>query len=100
MRSSNKKDIARVLLILYFTISIIEITAEFFNDTTFIWIFKPLLMPILIGYYYYISKIKSLKYIIALIFCWCANKLFIQNELNYIVIGSIFFLLYRIIVIN
>lgn len=99
MKSSDRKKMINVFFILYFTISIVEITAEFFNDVKFVWFFKPLLMPLLIGYYYYISKVKNLKFIIALLLCWLANIFFIIKEINYIIIGSIFFLLYRAIII-
>lgn len=99
MKSSDRKKIINIFFILYFTICIVEITAEFFNDINFIWLFKPLLMPLLIGYYYYKSKIKKLKFIVALLLCWFANIFFIHKEINYIIIGSVFFLLYRSIVI-
>ncbi|MGV9002885.1 lysoplasmalogenase family protein [Flavobacterium sp.] len=99
MKSSDRKSIVTIFFILYFTISIVEITAEYFNDKNFIWVFKPLLMPLLIGYYYYLSNVQNSKFILALALSWSANMFFILEDINYIVIGSVFFLLYRMIVI-
>ncbi|MGL2966045.1 lysoplasmalogenase family protein [Flavobacterium sp. XGLA_31] len=76
-----------------------EIIAEYRGDTTWIWITKPLLLPLLAAYYIRRSKRINWFFILALFFNWIANMLFIQSTFNLIIYGVIFFNLYRILVI-
>jgi hypothetical protein len=85
----------------YFLIAAIEIIAEFFKDSFFIAISKPLLMPLLLVVYWCSSKDSNRNrlFILALFLVFIANIFFISNAMQYIVIGSLFFLLYRILII-
>ena len=77
----------------------IEIIAEFFKDSTFIYATKPFLMPVLLLLYLTKSNQKNLLFIGSFIFVWIANIQFISNTPNSIFWGSVFFLIYRIFVI-
>ncbi|MFY8009500.1 MAG: lysoplasmalogenase family protein [Flavobacterium sp.] len=95
--SSNK--IANIILTAFFIVSFIEITAEFNEDKVLVWFTKPLILPLLIGYYIRRSNKINPYFLIALFFCWIANLLFIDNTWNYILFGVACFLVYRILVI-
>lgn len=99
MKSFVEKKISRAFIIVYFTVSMIEIVAEYFNDKTLILIFKPLLLPLLVGYYFYKSKKRNILFITSLFFSWIANIIFIYDSMSYIILGSVFFLIYRAIII-
>jgi len=99
MKSFLERKLHQFFIIAYFTFSMIEVVAEYFNDKTLIWFFKPTMMPLLIGYYFCKSKKRNYLFIFSLLLCWIANIIFIQDSINYIILGSIFFLLYRSIII-
>lgn len=75
-----------VFKIIFFLFSFIEIYSEFTNDITLKWMIKPLLVPILIGLYFITSKKISCLYIIALLFNWIANVLFISTEIKFLLL--------------
>ena len=83
--SSNK--IANLILTTFFIVSFIEITAEFNEDKALVWLTKPFILPLLIGYYIRRSNTINTYFLIALFFCWIANLLFIDNTWNYILFG-------------
>lgn len=91
---------ANMLIALFFLVSLSEAIAEFFEYRSFIFIFKMLLMPILMLLYWTTSSVKNLYYLIALFFAFIANMLFIYNEdFDFIIFGATTFLVYRIITI-
>lgn len=89
----------KFLIALYFLVALIEIIAEYNLDFGLIYLTKPLLMPILIILYWCASKNVNYIFIVALITVWFANLFFIGNEFNNIVLGGVFFLVYRILII-
>jgi uncharacterized membrane protein YhhN len=95
----KKNKLASLLMIAFFVISFIEIIGEYNEDKALVWLTKPFIMPLLIGYYLKRSKKISLLFIAALLFSWVANLLFIQNTFQFIVYGVAFFAVYRILVI-
>ncbi|SHI93838.1 lysoplasmalogenase family protein [Flavobacterium terrae] len=91
---------ANMLIALFFLVSLSEAIAEFFEYRSFIFIFKMLLMPILMLLYWTTSSVRNLYYLIALFFAFIANMLFIYNEdFDFIIFGATTFLVYRIITI-
>ncbi len=89
-----------ILIGLFFLVSLSEAIAEFFEYRSFIFIFKMLLMPILMLLYWTTSSIRNPYYLIALFFAFIANILFIYNEdFDFIIFGATTFLVYRIITI-
>jgi uncharacterized membrane protein YhhN len=99
LENLRNNKVANMLLLAFFTVSIIEIIAEYFEDRLLIWMTKPLILPILILYYLKRSKKVSIFFVAALLFSWIANLLFIQNTFQFIFYGVFFFLIYRILVI-
>jgi hypothetical protein len=95
----KKNKVASLLLFAFFVVSFIEIIGEYNEDKTLLWLSKPLILPLLIAYYLKRSKKISILFIVALLFSWVANLLFIQNTFQFIVYGVTFFVIYRILVI-
>lgn len=89
----------KLLIFVYFTIAFIEIIAEFFKDNQFIWLTKPLIIPVLMFFYWRRSKQPNLIFIIALFFNWIANIFFISQDYNHTIIGAYLFLGYRVLII-
>lgn len=99
LESFKNNKVANVLLLAFFVVSFIEISAEYFEDKLIIWMTKPLILPILILYYLKRSKKISMFFVAALLFSWIANLMFIQDTFQFIFYGVLFFLIYRILVI-
>jgi uncharacterized membrane protein YhhN len=99
LENLKNNKVPSLLLLFFFTVSFIEILAEYFENKLLIWMTKPLILPILIIYYLKVSKKTSPFFIIALLFSWVANLLFIQDSFQYIFYGVFFFLVYRVLVI-
>ncbi len=95
----KKSSLLNPLIAFYFFIAFIEFIAEYNKDQFYISITKPVLIPILIGIYLVSSKIRNLYYIVALFLVWIANLYLISNEISCIVMGTVFFLFYRIIIL-
>lgn len=95
----KKNKHATVLLSFFFVFSTVEISAEFGGNENLVWLSKPFIIPFLIAYYLKRSKKINKLFLVSLLFSWIANLLFLQNTLDFIWYGVIFFILYRIGVI-
>lgn len=91
-----KNKLANSLALVYFLVSLIEISAEFYMDKQFIYITKPIVIPILIMFYCRVSKEPNFIFILALGFTAISNILLI---FNYKIIGSLFLLFSLLIII-
>ncbi|WP_300569221.1 lysoplasmalogenase family protein [Flavobacterium sp.] len=89
----------KILILLYFVAALAEVIAEFFNYKAFIYFLKPFLIPILTIIYWKSSGKPNVLFIIAMFFALMANVFFIASGFDSIVIGAVFFMLYRIIVL-
>ena len=94
-----KHKLANALLTVFFIVAFIEIIAEINEDKALIWFTKPLLMPLLILYYIKRSHNSNIYFILALVFSWIANMFFIANTYQWIIYRSVFFLIYRFLII-
>lgn len=95
----KKNALASYLLFVFFVVSIIEMIAEYNANKLLIWLTKPLILPLLTLYYLRRSKRINVPFIVALLFSWIANMIFIQNTFQLIVLGVFFFLIYRVLII-
>lgn len=94
----NSSEI-ELLSTLYFVIALTEIIAEFYESNLFIYIFKPILIPVLALIYWKSSASLNSSFITALFFAFLANIFFISKDYNSLLLGAIFFGLYRILII-
>ncbi len=95
----KKNKNATVLLTVFFLISVFEIHSEYIGNKNLILFSKPLIIPILVAYYLTRTKKINRAFLVSLFFSWIANLLFIQNTIDFIIYGVIFFILYRIVII-
>jgi hypothetical protein len=96
IKSTNEVN---VLILLFFVVTLAEVIAEFFSFPSFIYLLKPLICPILIVIYWKSSVEKNNYFILALIFGFTANIFFIAKDFSSILLGSLFFMFYRILII-
>lgn len=94
-----RKYISSFFLCLFFIVSLIEIMAEYSEDKLLIWITKPFILPFLLAYYLSITKKRNKYFLMAIVCSWIANLLFIEGTFKCIIYASIFFLIYRILII-
>ena len=87
------------LTFLYFTLSFVEIFAEFYKIPTVILATKPLLMPLLIAIYCHTSKKINVIYLVSLVALWIGNIVFITKSAEAVTIGTALFTFYRILII-
>lgn len=83
----------------YFFIGFVEIIAELFQDNFFITVSKPLIMPILIAIYWLSSKSRNTIFLLGLVAVWIANIFLISESTVCFLTGTLFFLIYRILII-
>jgi hypothetical protein len=96
IKSTNEVN---VLILLFFVVTLAEVMAEFFCFPSFIYLLKPLICPILIVIYLKSSVEKNNYFILALVFGFMANIFFIAKDFSSILLGSLFFMFYRILII-
>ena len=99
MQKRYSKKISNYILFLFFTVAFIEIVAEMYYDSFVIWITKPLIIPLLFLYYFLKSNIKNYNFILALFFSLLASVFFIERTPGFIITGSVFALIYRIVIV-
>jgi hypothetical protein len=95
----RKSKAATVLATLYVLVSAVEITAEYFEDSTLIYATKPLIILLLIALYWKTSRHVNFLYIVALLFSWGANIFFVSKTFDDIFAGAMLFFVYRTLVI-
>lgn len=94
----DKTKLINPLNIAYFLLAFIEVIAESNNDVALISFTKPFLMPILVGIYCCSSKKYNFIFIFSVLSSWIANVLFISLTVDTFFIGTLFFLVNRILV--
>lgn len=88
-----------MLFNLFFFTAITEVLAEYFQYIDFIYVLKPLLVPILTYIYWKKSATRDFAYIVAMFFVLVANIFFISTDINSLMIGSFFYFFYRVLII-
>lgn len=99
MKSSDYNKLSNLFLFFFFVISFIEIIAEVFYDDAIVWSTKPFIIPFLFLYYFIKSKTKNVFFILALFLTFIANVLLIEKAQIFVIIGSVFALLFRIVIV-
>lgn len=93
-----KKKLIKPLIAIYFFLSLVEVLAEYYNDSFYILASKPFLMPLLILIYFLSSKRFNPLFVAALVSAWMANLFLINHSAFHFFIGTTFILFYRLIV--
>lgn len=99
MEQKVKEGISGILILFYFLVGGITVISEYMEDSFLTYISKPLLMPVLFYLYYLNSEKRNNTFVLALFFNWIANIAFVAATKDTVYFGSLFFLLYRIMVV-
>lgn len=83
------------LTVIFFTVSLVEIIAEYYRAVALIYTVKPMILLILAFLYWRTSQKLSWIYLCALLFGWLANLFFISQDFRDIFIGALLFFVYR-----
>lgn len=97
--SPQGQRFAKLATAAFFGMAVVEIVAEYLQHSTAIRCSKPFLMPLLLLLYLLTSKTRNWIYIISLIFVWIGNISLITKSFESLIIGAIFFTLFRILII-
>lgn len=89
----------KLLTIILFFVSLVEITAEYFKILPVIYVFKPSLSIIILLLYWYSSNKRDYLFFLTIGTSLITNVLFIPNHLNLIFIALVVFVIHRIITI-
>jgi hypothetical protein len=98
-KSFNKTKLVVPLTAVYFFVAFVEIIAESNKDVPLITMAKPLLMPLLLLMYWCASKKPDFLFVLGIFAAWGANLFLISSTMDMIFIGTVFFLLYRVLII-
>lgn len=96
---SVQKKNSKYLKLIYLAISIILIYVEYLKDPFYLYIFKPLLMPLLCSLYFVTAKHKNKYFVLALLFMWLANIFFIGNQKGLFILGALNTFISRVFVL-
>ena len=84
------------IILTYFGIAVILTLAEYFKFVSMLFLFKPLLIPTLILLYLNTAKKKCYWYILSLFFAFISNMFLLFHNQQFVIMGVLIFLLYRI----
>ena len=99
MLSDLKRNIVKIITIIYFTNAVIEVVSEYYSNNTVIFLAKPLIPFLLIVLYCFSSERKNPLFIIIMFFSLVTNVLFIPKTPSCLFYGIVAFTIHRILLI-
>lgn len=87
---------SHIVSILFFSVTLVLIFAEYNQWEVVLYVFKPMLIPLLLWQYIITAKQKCYWYVIALGFAFLSNLFLLSNASECVLLGIISFLFYRI----
>ncbi|CAM3718826.1 hypothetical protein FSS13T_13740 [Flavobacterium saliperosum S13] len=98
MKSEFRKNITTLSGIAYIMLSLFVIFGEYEKDIRLISLTKPFLIPALVVLYLTLTKKINWMYVLALVFVWVANILFITQTQEFIFRGAASYLVFWIFI--
>ncbi|MCG2612026.1 hypothetical protein LZZ90_10955 [Flavobacterium sp. SM15] len=98
MKMKKKKIVKGIVVLFYMLVALMVIIGEYQKDITLLKFTKPFLIPLLSISYFLRSKKINWSYIMALVFIWLANILFIYQTEPFIFKGAVSYLIFWIII--
>ena len=92
-----KDKFALTVIKIYFGVTVVLAISELFGLKAVVFLFKPLLIPLLALLYILQSEKRSFYYIAALLFAWSSNIFLLSTTRDYLLHGIITFMLYRLL---
>ena len=99
MISDLKRNIVKIITIIYFVNAVIEVVSEYYSNNTVIFLAKPLIPFLLIVLYCFSSERKNPLFIIIMFFSLVTNVLFIPKAPLCLFYGLVAFTIHRILLI-
>ncbi len=99
MASDIKRNIVKIITIIYFVNAIIEVVSEYYSNNAIIFLAKPLIPFLLIVLYCFSSERKNPLFIIIMFFSLVTNVLFIPKTPLCLFYGVVAFTIHRILLI-
>jgi len=100
MRIFDKESVLeKRIIILYFTIAFIEVTAELFSYKPFVFVFKPLISIVLMVLYWNTSNLRNPLFFVTILFSLITNVFFIYSTENILFLGLVAFFIHRLLMI-
>ena len=99
MASDLKRNIVKIITIIYFANALIEVISEYYSNNAIIFLAKPLIPFLLIVLYWFSSERKNSLYIIIMLFSLITNVLFIPKTPLCLFYGVVAFTIHRILLI-
>jgi len=99
MVSDLKRNIVRIITIIYFTNAVIEVVSEYYSNTTILFLAKPLIPFLLMVLYWFSSERKNPLFIIIMFLSLVTNLLFIPKTPLCLFYGILAFTIHRILLI-
>ena len=82
----------KVLIVLFFMVSLLDLFAIYQGNKALVFIAKSLIIPTLLGIYYYSSSIRDTTVTLALAFSFLGDVLLLQEDTKYFIYGILSFL--------
>lgn len=99
MDVSRHHKLSGIITKIYFGMTLILIVSETSKSNTFLFIFKPMLIPALMALYYYTSNRKNILYFASLFFAFNSNIFFLSTSPKFMLYGMLSFMVYRLLTI-
>lgn len=99
MLSNIKKDIVKIITIIYFINAVIEVGSEYYSNNGIIFFAKPLIPFLLIVLYWFSSERRNPLFIIIMFFSLVTNVLFIPKTPLCLFYGVVAFTIHRILLV-
>jgi hypothetical protein len=95
----QRYNFEKLFIVLYFAVATVEVTAEFFSDKPFIFIFKPLISIVLMVLYWFTSNLRNPLFFLTILFSLITNVFFIYDTERMLFLGLIAFFIHRLLMI-
>jgi hypothetical protein len=99
MAFENKYDLFKVITILYFVNSLVEVTAEAYKYKEIVYITKPLIPLLLMVLYWIRSTQRNTLFFLIMLFSTITNLLFIPDDKTVLFYGVISFTIHRLLLL-
>ncbi len=95
----NESNLEKLIIVSYFAVALVEISAELFSYKPILFIFKPLISSFLMALYWKTSNERNVLFFLVIFFSLITNFLFIPNTEKWLFLGLIAFSVHRILTI-
>jgi len=96
---NDESNLKKAILVIYFTVTLVEVIAELFLYKPFLFLFKPLISILLMILYWNISNQRNPLFFFVIFFSLITNMFFIYDTETMLFLGLITFFIHRLLII-